>query len=72
MGVSVRSYIANSIYSIALWLNYVIQGKIEKKGRRERRRKQLLDERYEKRRYWKFKEEALSEEFALEEAMNVA
>jgi hypothetical protein len=29
------------------------------KGRRGRRRKQLLDDLKEKRRYWKFKEEAL-------------
>jgi hypothetical protein len=41
----------------------VIEGKLEKRiemaGRRGRRRKQLLDDLKEKRRYWKFKEEAL-------------
>jgi hypothetical protein len=41
----------------------VIEGKVEERiemtGRRGRRRKQLLDELKEKRRYWKLKEEAL-------------
>jgi hypothetical protein len=41
----------------------VIEGKLEERiemtGRRERRRKQLLDDLKEKRRYWKLKEEAL-------------
>jgi hypothetical protein len=41
----------------------VIEGKLEEKiemeGRRGRRRKQLLDDLNEKRRYWKLKEEAL-------------
>jgi hypothetical protein len=41
----------------------VIEGKleerIEKPGRRGRRRNQLLDDLKEKRRYWKLKEEAL-------------
>jgi hypothetical protein len=36
-----------------------LQGRIEMSGRRGRRRKQLLDDRKEKRRYWKLKEEAL-------------
>jgi hypothetical protein len=36
-----------------------IEGRIEVTGRRERRRKQLLDDVKEKRRYWKLKEEAL-------------
>jgi hypothetical protein len=36
-----------------------IEGKIELTGRRGRRRKQLLDDRKEKRKYWKLKEEAL-------------
>jgi hypothetical protein len=44
-------------------LKHVIEGKlegrIEKTGRRGRRRKQLLDDLKEKRRYWKLKEEAL-------------
>jgi hypothetical protein len=44
-------------------LKHVIEGKlewsIEMMGRRGRRRKQLLDDRKEKRRYWKLKEEAL-------------
>jgi hypothetical protein len=41
----------------------VIEGKLEERiemmGRRGRRRKQLLDDLKEKRRYWKLKEEAL-------------
>jgi hypothetical protein len=36
-----------------------IEGKIEVRGRRGRRRKRLLDELKEMRRYWKLKEEAL-------------
>jgi hypothetical protein len=44
-------------------LKHVIEGKlegrIEMKWRRGRRRKQLLDDLKEKRRYWKLKEEAL-------------
>ena len=36
-----------------------IEGRIEVTGRWERRRKQLLDDRKEKRGYWKLKEEAL-------------
>jgi hypothetical protein len=36
-----------------------IKGRIEMTGRRGRRRKQLLDDSKEKRRYWKVKEEAL-------------
>jgi hypothetical protein len=44
-------------------LKYVIEGKLEGRmemtGRRGRRRKQLLDDLKEKRRYWKLKEEAL-------------
>jgi hypothetical protein len=36
-----------------------IEGRIEMKGRRGRRRKQLLDDLKEKKRYWKLKEEAL-------------
>jgi hypothetical protein len=36
-----------------------LEGRIEMKGRRGRRRKQLLDDLKEKRRYWKLKEEAL-------------
>jgi hypothetical protein len=44
-------------------LKHVIEGKlvgrIELTGRRGRRRKQLLDDLKEKRRYWKLKEEAL-------------
>jgi hypothetical protein len=44
-------------------LKHVIEGKlegrIEMSGRRGRRRKQLLDDLKEKRRYWKLKEEAL-------------
>jgi hypothetical protein len=44
-------------------LKHVIQGKLERRiemtGRRGRRRKQLLDDLIEKRRYWKLKEEAL-------------
>jgi hypothetical protein len=36
-----------------------LEGSIEMTGRRGRRRKQLLDDLKEKRRYWKLKEEAL-------------
>jgi hypothetical protein len=36
-----------------------LEGRIEKTGRRGRRRKQLLDELKEKNKYWKLKEEAL-------------
>jgi hypothetical protein len=36
-----------------------VEGRIEMTGRRGRRRKQLLDDLKEKRRYWKLKEEAL-------------
>jgi hypothetical protein len=36
-----------------------LEGRIEMTGRRERRRKQLLDGNKKKRSYWKFKEEAL-------------
>jgi hypothetical protein len=53
-------------------LNRVIERKVEERGRRGRRRKQLLGEVRETRRYWKLKEEALdhivlSGEFASEE-----
>jgi hypothetical protein len=44
-------------------LKHVIEGKLERRiemtGRRGRRRKQLLDDLKENRRYWKLKEEAL-------------
>jgi hypothetical protein len=44
-------------------LKHVIEGKLEARiemtGRRGRRRKQLLDNLKEKKRYWKLKEEAL-------------
>jgi hypothetical protein len=44
-------------------LKHTIEGKTEKRlemtGRRARRRKQLLDDLKESRRYWKLKEEAL-------------
>jgi hypothetical protein len=36
-----------------------LEGRIEMMGRRGRRRKQLLDDVKEKRRYWKLKEGAL-------------
>jgi hypothetical protein len=36
-----------------------LEGRIEMTGRRGRRRKQLLDDFMEKRRYWKLKEEVL-------------
>jgi hypothetical protein len=36
-----------------------LEGSIEMTGRRGRRRKQLLDDLKEKRRYWKLKEETL-------------
>jgi hypothetical protein len=37
-----------------------LDGRIEMMGRRGRRRKQLLDDDKEKKRYWKLKEEALA------------
>jgi hypothetical protein len=44
-------------------LKHVIEGKLERRiemtGRREKRRKQLLDDLKEKRKYWKLKEQAL-------------
>jgi len=40
-------------------MKHFIEGKIERKGRRGRRSKQLLDNLKEKRSYWKLKEEAL-------------
>jgi hypothetical protein len=39
-------------------LKHIIEGKISQTKRRGRRRKQLLDELKEARRYWKLKEEA--------------
>jgi hypothetical protein len=36
-----------------------LEGRIKMTGRRGRRRKQLLDDLKEKRRYWKLKEDAL-------------
>jgi hypothetical protein len=51
-----------------------LKGRIEKTERRGRRRKQLLDDLKEKRRYWKLKEEALDRsygELTLEEAMDL-
>jgi hypothetical protein len=41
-------------------LKQVNEGNIEEKGRRGRRRTQLLDGLREKRRYWKLKEKALA------------
>jgi hypothetical protein len=52
-----------------------LEGRIEMTGRRGRRRKQLLDDLKEKRRYWKLKEEALDRlngELALEEATDLS
>jgi hypothetical protein len=40
-------------------LKYVIERKIKERGRRGRRRKQILDDLMEKRGYWKLREEAL-------------
>jgi len=54
---------------------HVTEGKIQVRKRRGRRRKQLLDDEKEKRRYWKLKEEALDrfyEELALEEAVSIS
>jgi hypothetical protein len=44
-------------------LKHVIEGNIEVTGRRGRRRKQLLDDFKETRRYWNLKEEALDRTF---------
>jgi hypothetical protein len=55
-------------------LKHVIEGKLEGRiemtRRRGRRRKQLLHDLKEKRRYWRLKEEAL--ELALEEATDLS
>jgi hypothetical protein len=51
-----------------------LEGRIEMTGRRGRRRKQLLDDLKEKKRYWKLKQEALDPhcgELALEEATDL-
>jgi hypothetical protein len=51
-----------------------LEGRIEMTGRQGRRRKQLLDDLKEKRRYWKLKEEALDctyGELALEGATDL-
>jgi hypothetical protein len=40
-------------------LKHVTEEKIEERGRRGRKRKQLLDDFMEKRRYWNLEEEAL-------------
>jgi len=37
----------------------MIEGRLDVKGKGERRRKQVLDKFKEKRRYWKLKDEAL-------------
>jgi len=46
------------ILRINCLLQHVTEGKTEVMGRRGRKCKQLLNDRKEKRRYWKFKEEA--------------
>ena len=48
------------IFRMNCLLKYVIEGKIEGMGRRGRRRKQPLDDRKGKKRYWKLKDEALA------------
>jgi len=57
-------------------IKHIIEGKIEGRtlvtGRRVRRRKQIVDDLKEKRGYGKSKEEALSRELALEEAMDLS
>jgi len=56
-------------------LKHIIEGNIEIRGRRGRRRKQFLDDLKEKKGYWKMEEEALAElcrEPALEEAMDLS
>jgi hypothetical protein len=40
-------------------VQYFVKGKVEEIRRRGRRRRELLDDSREKRRYWNFKEEAL-------------
>jgi hypothetical protein len=44
----------------------------EKRGRRGRRRKQLVYDLKEKKRYWKLKEEALYGELVLEEVTDLS
>jgi hypothetical protein len=46
-----------------------MEGKIEVTGRRVRRRKQLLDDLKEKKRYWKLKEEALDRTHPMENSL---
>ena len=53
-------------------LKGVIEGNIEVTGRRGWRQKQLLDDLKQSRRYWRFKEETLSAEVALEGAMDLS
>jgi predicted AlkP superfamily pyrophosphatase or phosphodiesterase len=67
--VSVENVLHTMIGRKANWIGHIlrrncllkhcIEGNIEVTGRRGRRRKQLLDDFKEKRRYWKLKEEAL-------------
>jgi hypothetical protein len=46
-------------YNIIIYTEGKLEEMIEMTGRRGRRRKQLLDDLKEKRRYWKLKDEAL-------------
>jgi hypothetical protein len=59
----IHNYRAHAILHINCLLKHVIErtleGITEMTGRRRKRRKQLLDDVKEKRRYWKLKEEAL-------------
>jgi hypothetical protein len=54
---AVNSIAWKSLFMILSKLD--LEGRIEMTGRRGRRRKHLLDDLKEKRRYWKLKEEAL-------------
>jgi hypothetical protein len=52
-------YVCMCVFLLKHVIEGKLEGRIEMTGRRERRRKQLLDDLTEKRRYWKLKEEAL-------------
>jgi hypothetical protein len=56
-------------------LKHIVKGKTDSKGRGERRRKLLLNDLNEKRRYGNFKEETLNchwEKFSFEEFMDIS
>jgi hypothetical protein len=54
-----KLYALSPRIKVYFW-NVKVEGKIERTGRRERRRKHLLDDLKEKRKHWNLKEEALA------------